>query len=116
MIDWKRVYEDVDRMDAKAFASKFTEDGRMTSGKMPTLAWRTVVEQGTVGFFKTIKGLRHEFVKTSEHKDTAVLEFPTTYNRLDGKSVTIPAVTIFRLQGNRIQDGRVFYDPSPIYT
>jgi len=115
MIDWKRVYQDVDRMDAKAFASAFTEEGKMTFGNMPTLVGRTAVEQGTVGFYKTIKGLHHEFVGTWEHGDTVVHEFRTTYHRLDGKSVTIPAVTIFRLQGSKIRDGRVFYDPSPIY-
>ena len=115
MIDWKQVYQDVDRMDAKAFASYFTEDGQMTFGNMPPLVGRRAVEEGTVGFFKTIKGLRHEFVKTWEEGDSTVLEFRATYHRLDGKTVTIPAVTVFRLQGNRIRDGRVFYDPTPIY-
>lgn len=115
MIDWKRVYEDVDRMNARAFAANFAKDGTMTFGNMPALVGRAAVEQGTVEFFKTIKGLRHEFVRTWEQTDTAVLEFRATYDRHDGKSVTIPAVTIFRLQGERIRDGRVFYDPSPIY-
>lgn len=115
MIDWKQVYRDVDRMDAKAFASMFTEDGRMTFGNMAPLVGRAAVGQGTTAFYQTIKGLHHDFVKTWVQEDTAVLEFRTTYNRIDGKMVTIPAVTIFRLQGDRIKDGRVFYDPSPIY-
>ena len=115
MVDWKQVYRDVDRMDAKAFASIFAEDGTMTFGNMPALPGRAAVEKGTADFFKTIKGLRHEFVKTWEGGDTAVLEFRATYDRHDGKTVTIPAVTIFRLRGNRVKDGRVFYDPTPIY-
>ena len=115
MIDWKPVYRDVDRMDATAFASIFAEDGTMTFGNMPALVGRAAVERGTADFFKAIKGLRHEFVKTWEKDDTAVLEFRATYFRHDGKTVTIPAVTIFRLQGNRVKDGRVFYDPTPIF-
>lgn len=115
MVDWKMVYRDVDRMDAKAFASIFAEDGRMTFGNMQPMVGRESVEKGTSDFFKTIRGLRHEFVKTWEQGDTAVLEFRATYDRHDGKTVTIPAVTIFRLQGNRVRDGRVFYDPTPIY-
>ena len=115
MVDWKQVYRGVDQMDAKAFASIFTEDGTMTFGNLPPLVGRASVEAGTADFYKTIKGLRHEFVKTWEQGDTAVLEFRTTYDRHDGKTVTIPAVTIFRLRGNRVRDGRVFYDPTPIY-
>jgi ketosteroid isomerase-like protein len=87
----------------------------MTFGNMPALVGRAAVEKGTADFFKAIRGLRHEFVKTWEKDDTAVLEFRATYFRHDGKTVTIPAVTIFRLQGNRVKDGRVFYDPTPIF-
>ena len=114
-MDWRRLYQHVDRLDAEAFAAAFSEDGRMTFGNAPALVGRSAVETGTAGFFKSIKGLRHEFVATWEHGDTSILEFRATYHRLDGKTVTIPAVTVFRLKGGKIQDGRVFYDPSPIY-
>src|SRR5213593_2178487 len=99
-IDWKRVYEDVDRMDARAFASIFAEDGRMTFGNMPPLVGRETVERGTADFYKTIKGLRHEFVEVWEEGASTILEFRATYRRHDGKAVTIPAVTIFRVSGN----------------
>ena len=89
--------------------------GTMTFGNAPPLVGRATIEQGTAGFFKSIKGLKHEFVATWDEEGATVLEFRATYFRHDGKTVTIPAVTIFRHDGTRIRDGRVFYDPTPIY-
>lgn len=115
MIDWKKVYNDVDRMDAKAFASLFIAEGQMTFGNAPPLMGRNAIEEGVAGFFKSIQGLRHEFVATWEEPGIAIHEFRATYRRHDGKTITIPAVTIFRLQGDRATDARVFYDPTPIF-
>lgn len=115
MIDWKHVYRDVDRMDAKAFAALFTEDARMTFGNAPPLVGRKAIEVGVAAFFKSIRGLQHEFLASWIEPGVAIHEFRATYRRHDGKTATIPAVTIFRLQGDRATDARVFYDPTPIF-
>lgn len=115
MIDWKQVYRDVDRMDAKAFADLFAQDGTMTFGNAPPLVGRRAIKEGVAGFFGSIEGLRHEFVASWLEDGVAIHEFRATYRRKDGQSVTIPALTVFRLEGDRVKDARVFYDPTPIF-
>lgn len=115
MIDWKEVYNDVDRMDARAFAMRFAEDGTMTFGNAPPLVGRKAIEEGVAGFFQAIQGLKHEFVASWLEPGVAIHEFRATYRRHDGKAVTIPALTVFRLDGDQVEDARVFYDPTPIF-
>ena len=115
MIDWKQVYRDVDRMDAKAFADLFAEDGTMTFGNAPPLVGREAIREGVTGFFGSIQDLQHEFVHSWVQEGVAIHEFQATYHRRDGQSVTLPAVTVFHLDGDRVREAQVFYDPTPIF-
>ena len=44
-----------------------------------------------------------------------IVEADVTYTRLDGSTVTVPVVTIYRSRGGRIDDYRVFIDLAPVF-
>ena len=56
------VLADVDRMDAKAFASHLAEDGLLRYANNDEVVGRDAIEASIAGFFGTIKGISHHIV------------------------------------------------------
>ena len=56
------VFADVDRMDAKAFASHLAEDCLLRFGNADEVIGRGTIEDAISGFFTTINGISHQIV------------------------------------------------------
>lgn len=106
---------DVDRMDAKAFASYLAEDCVLRFANADEVVGRDAIEEGIAGFFTTIKGISHHVVGQWDVDDTTIVQFEATYTRMDDRKVTVPAVTIYRSSGDLIDDYRIYVDLTPIY-
>jgi ketosteroid isomerase-like protein len=109
------LFADIDRMDAKAFVSYLSEDCVLRFGNADAVSGREAIEGAIAGFFTTIKGLSHEILGQWDVDDTTILQFETTYTRIDDRQVTVPAVTIFRRGGDLIDDYRIYVDLAPVY-
>jgi ketosteroid isomerase-like protein len=109
------VFADVDRMDAKAFASYLAEDCVLRFANADKVVGRSAIEEAIAGFFTTIKGLSHHIVEQWEVDDTTIVQFETTYTRMDDRPVTVPAVTIYRRGSDLIDDYRIYVDLAPVY-
>ncbi len=106
---------DVDRMDAKAFASYLSEDCVLRFANADEVVGRDAIEGAIAGFFTTIKGLSHHVLDQWDVDDTTIVQFETTYTRMDDRRVTVPAVTIYRRGADLIDDYRIYVDLSPVY-
>jgi hypothetical protein len=116
MSDWvKRYYSAVDSMNVEEFTALHTEDVRLRFGNAETVVGRDAVVGGIVGFWGSIKGLRHNFVQTWDEGDIEIVEALIDYTRHDGKVVTLPCTTILRKRGDLVQDLRIYMDVSPVY-
>ncbi len=109
------LFADVDRMDAKAFASHLAEDCVLRFANADEVVGRDAIEQAIAGFFTTIKGLSHRILEQWDVDDRTIIQFETTYTRLDDRRVTVPAVTIYRRGDELIDDYRIYVDLAPIY-
>jgi ketosteroid isomerase-like protein len=109
------VFGDVDRMDAKAFASHLAEDCVLRFANADEVAGREAIEAAIAGFFSTIKGLRHHVVEQWDVDDTTIVQLEVTYTRMDDHRVTIPAVTIYRRGRDLIDEYRIYVDLALIY-
>jgi ketosteroid isomerase-like protein len=109
------VFGDVDRMDAKAFASHLAEDCVLRFASADEVAGREAIEAAIAGFFSTVKGLRHHVVEQWDVDDTTIVQLEVTYTRMDDRRVTIPAVTIYRRGRDLIDEYRIYVDLAPIY-
>ncbi len=109
------VLADVDRMDAKAFASHLAEDGLLRYANNDEVVGREAIEAAIAGFFDTIKGISHHIVGQWDVGDTTIVQLEATYTRMDDGTVTLPAVTIYRRGDELIDDYRVFVDLAPVY-
>jgi uncharacterized protein (TIGR02246 family) len=111
-----RVFAAVDAMKPDAFVEFFAEDGRFVFGNSEPLHGRQAIVAGLDGFFATIQGLRHELVHEWIVRADTIVESRVTYTRLDGGTVTVPAVSIWQLgDDGLIADYRIFVDLAPLY-
>ncbi|CAM4049083.1 nuclear transport factor 2 family protein [Kibdelosporangium persicum] len=111
-----RVFTAVDARDAKAFSEFFAGDGRLVFGNGEPMAGAHAIAEGVGQFFTTISGLRHQVVNEWVTGPDTVVELKVTYDRLDGRSVTVPAVSIWHLDtDDLIDDYRIYIDLAPVY-
>ncbi|UBU17098.1 nuclear transport factor 2 family protein [Nonomuraea gerenzanensis] len=112
----RRVFEVVDSFDAEAFARLLAEDATLVFANAEPLVGRAAIAAGIGEFFGTIGGLRHRVIRTWEAGDDSIAETEVTYRRLDGKDVTVPAVSIWRTRSDGlITDYRIYIDLAPVY-
>lgn len=112
----------VDRKDAAGFAAAFAPDGWVQFGNWPRTAGREAITAAIAQFFDGFASLVHTAVGSWLDGRTLVLEAEVTYVRHDGRTVTVPACTIFRLSDERSEDGaplakecRIYVDLTPLY-
>jgi ketosteroid isomerase-like protein len=112
----REVFRRVDRFHPADFAELFAQDGKLVFAKGDPMIGPAAIDAVVSAFFTTIKGLRHEIVSEWHQQGDTVLELAVTYDRLDGKPVTIPIVTIYhRRDDGLIGDYRGFFDLAPVY-
>ena len=80
--------------------------------KSATLA----AKEGIGYFFSTIDGIKHHMVNVVESNGLTFLEANVEYQRKDGKTVTIPAVTVLERNGDLVKSLRIYFDVAPVYT
>ncbi|HWZ17863.1 MAG TPA: nuclear transport factor 2 family protein, partial [Ktedonobacteraceae bacterium] len=97
------------------FTALHTEDVRLRFGNAETVVGRDAVVGGIVGFWGSIKGLRHNFVQTWDEGDIEIVEALIDYTRHDGKVVPLPCTSILRKRGDLVQDLRIYMDVSPVF-
>jgi ketosteroid isomerase-like protein len=109
------LFADVDRMDAKAFASYLSEDCVLRFGSADEVVGRDAIEEAIEGFFATIKGLSHHVLQQWDVGDTEIVQVETTYTRMDDGQVTLPGVVVARRDGELFDEYRIYTDLAPIY-
>jgi ketosteroid isomerase-like protein len=109
------LFADVDRMDAKAFASYLAEDCVLRFANADEVVGRDAIEEAIAGFFSTIKEIGHHIIGQWDVDDATIIQFEATYTRMDDRRVTVPAVTIYRSAGDLIDDYRIYVDLAPVY-
>ena len=118
---WARTLysEAVDRKDAAGFAAVFAENGTLRFGNQPPIVGREKIEEAITQFFLAMADLRHEFTAISCADETWFLEAQVTYTRHDGGVLTVPAMTVFRMEvtGERplVRECRIYVDLGPLF-
>lgn len=112
----------VDHKDAAGFAAAFAPDGWVQFGNWPRTSGRDAITAAIAQFFSGFQSLSHTSVGRWLDGGALVLEAEVTYLRHDGRTVTVPATTIFRLapslnaQGDpQAKECRIYVDLTPLY-
>lgn len=110
------VFARVDTFDPPRFAEIFAPNSTMVFANGDPMVGPAAIEAGVGGFFSTINGLSHRLLREWHEGSTSVAQLETTYDRQDGKQVTIPVVSIIRRRDDGlVEDYRVYFDIAPVY-
>lgn len=111
-----RVFALVDTTDATGFSQLFAPQGRLRFAHNEPMTGPDAIEAGVKGFFTTIKGLHHTLLNEWVDGADTVVELSVDYDRLDGRTVTVPVVSIWHIdESGLIDDYRVYFDLAPVY-
>ena len=110
------VFALVDKRDAEGFAALFAPYGRFVFGNADPIVGPAAVAAAVGAFFAGLDGLRHEIRNRWETGADTVAEVVVEYDRRDGSSVRVPAVTIFTREADGlIADYRIYVDLAPLF-
>jgi len=110
-----QVFAAADQLNLDEWIVCFTKEAQFRFGNMAPVAGHDEIRQAMAQFFSTIQTMHHEFVGMYEQDNVVIAEAKVTFIRLDNKVVQIPAVTVFRMTGDLVQDFRLYMDAAPIY-
>ena len=96
------------------YVSFFAEDALYRFGNYPPIRGRPAIRQAAANFRQRVRGVSHAVEGMWESGDTVVSEMEITYTRLDGRQVTVPCCDVFRVNGDKIQEMRIFVDVTPV--
>jgi SnoaL-like domain len=109
------LYASIDAMRLDEFAAGLAPDVEVVVGNSPAMHGRQAAKQGIGHFFSTIDGIKHHLVNVAESDGRTFLEANVEYLRKDGKTVTIPAVTVLERDGDLVKSLRIYFDVAPVY-
>lgn len=111
----RRIFAAADQMNLDQWIAYFVDDARFRFGNAEPITGHAAIRSTMAEFFSTIKAMHHEFKGMYEQNNVVIAEAEVTFTRLDDNVVYIPATTIFRMQGNRVQDFRLYMDAAPLF-
>ena len=84
-------------------------------GNAETVVGRDNVRDVWAGFCDGIAGVSHDVIEQFEHGPATIVESTVTYTRKDDSTISLPVVTIYRGDGDLIEDYRIFMDVAPLF-
>lgn len=113
---WLRdYYDDVDNMRLEPFIEHHTDDVVVQFGNNPPAEGKEQVRAAIGHFWEMIGGLKHNFGKVVTEGPNTVLEANIDYERLDGKTVTVPCATMLHRDGEKVDEVKIFIDLAPVF-
>src|ERR1700754_1948366 len=111
-----RMFSDIERMDAHAWAEYLAPDAGMRFGNDEPIYGRDGCRSALEAFYARIDALRYDLVELWGRGEATTVEPNVPYPRSDGHAVTVPVVTIYRTDANDlISDYRVYTDIAPVF-
>lgn len=110
-----KVYEAIDSMDEQGFANCLTENCSFVYANSDPVIGRANAAAASQNFLKQLAGIKHHLLNVWAFEDVIVSQISVTYTRKDGSELTIPAVTIWKLQDGLIDECRIYVDISPLF-
>src|SRR5258705_13926214 len=110
-----KVYEAIDSMDEQAFANCLTENCTFVFANSDPVIGRANAAAASQNFLNQLAGIKHHLLNVWAFEVVIVSQISVTYPRKDGTTLTVPAVTIWKLRDRLIDESRIYIDISPLF-
>jgi ketosteroid isomerase-like protein len=105
-----------EKMDVEKALTYFTDDGLYRFGNYPPAIGRQAIREATTSsHLDQIKGIAFDIKAIWENADAVTCEMDIHYTRNDNTVLTLPCTDIFRMEGEKIREMRVYMDASPLF-
>ena len=111
-----RLFAAIDSRDADAFVGFLTEDSVFVFGNAAPVAGKAAIRELLVGFFGSIRALRHEVTDTWVLPGVVVATGRVTYTRRDGSTLAVPFADVFKMEKRLVREYLIYIDASRLYT
>jgi ketosteroid isomerase-like protein len=111
----KRLFAAIDGKDADAFVGFLTEDALFAFGNLPPVPGKAAIREMLVGFFGSIRALRHEVTDAWTLPDVFVAIGQVTYTRHDGSALSVPFADVLRMKKGLVREYLIYVDASRLY-
>ena len=111
-----KLFAAIDSKDPDAFVAFLTEDAVFRFGNAAPVSGKAAIREMLVGFFTSIRALRHEVTDTWTLPDVVVAIGQVTYTRHDGSTLSAPFADVFKMQKGLAREYLIYVDASRLYT
>jgi acetylaranotin biosynthesis cluster protein L/SnoaL-like protein len=108
----QRLLEVLDRQDLDTFASFFAANAGARIGNVERVVGQKRLMEGFKSYLEATRGPQHEIVDVW-HVDRLIGAEMTMTSQRDHKPIAVPCVYLLRMDGDLIEDLRVFADVGP---
>lgn len=109
-----RLFARGEAFDSEGFIEFFTDKPVYQFGNYEPCFTKAAIKQSVDAFFSQVSALYHEIKMMWELGDVVFVEMDVIYWRKDGSVVTLPCSDIFRLEGDKFSELRIFMDANPV--
>jgi hypothetical protein len=110
----KTLFSRGEAFDSQGFIDLFTDTPVYQFGNWDICFDKASIKQSTDAFFSMVSALYHEIKMLWEINEAVFVEMDVICWRKDGSSVSLPCMDIFRFEGNKVAELRIFMDAGPV--
>lgn len=109
-----RLFARGEAFDSHGFSEFFIDQPVYQFGNYAPCLTKAEIQQSTAAFFSQIAALYHDIKMLWEVGNTLFLEMDVIYWRKDGSVVSLPCFDVFRVEGDKFAELRIFMDANPV--
>ena len=111
----KQLFSRGEAFDADGFVTFFTDTPLYQFGNFEVCFDKAAIKKSANNFFSQINAVYHNIKMMWEVGDLVFVEMDVTYWRKDNSVVSLPCFDIFRLEGDKFSELRIFMDVNPVF-
>lgn len=110
----KRLFARGEAFDSEGFIEFFTDTPLYQVGSFELCLTKAAIQKSVDFFFSQVLALYHEIKVIWEVGDVVLVEMDVIYWRKDGAVFSLPCCDIFRLEGDKFSELRIFIDANAL--
>jgi catechol 2,3-dioxygenase-like lactoylglutathione lyase family enzyme len=111
----KRLFSRGEAFDSEGFINFFTDTPIYQFGNFDVCFDKAAIKKSADAFFNGISAVYHDIKMIWEVGDVVFVEMDVSYWRKDGSVITLPCSDIFRVEGDKFSELRIFMDVNPVF-
>jgi alkylhydroperoxidase/carboxymuconolactone decarboxylase family protein YurZ/limonene-1,2-epoxide hydrolase/catechol 2,3-dioxygenase-like lactoylglutathione lyase family enzyme len=111
----KRLFSRGEAFDSEGFITFFTDKPVYQFGNFDVCLDKQSIKKSADNFFSQIDAVYHEIKMMWEIGNAVFVEMDVLYWRKDGSMISLPCCDIFRVEGDKFSELRIFMDVNPVF-